>query len=69
MKYDLIDKLCPNEANPPCLQSKIDRFLFQNPNVDENRFNEILADLELVSFAKGMRTAYQLHDELLNDML
>ena len=69
LKYDLIDKLCPSEPNPSHLQTKIDILLSSNPNIIENQFNEILAEIELLGFKKGIRIGYELYNEAYRDTL
>ena len=64
MEHKLLDKLMPNTLNPKEVQDRIDKFLSANPNIDENSFNEILADIELVGLAKGFRTRQELNLEI-----
>ncbi len=64
MEHKLLDKLMPNTLNPKEVQDKIDKFLSANPSIDENAFNEILGDIELIGFAKGFRTGQELNLEI-----
>ena len=68
MEYKILDKLMPNTPNPEFVQNRIDLFLANN-NVDEDVFNGILADIELVGFAKGLKVGYALYTEISGSML
>ena len=67
MKYKLLDKLMPDTPNPKEVQDKIDAFLHNN-EVDEDLFNGILADIELVGFAKGVKIGQEISLETSNDI-
>ncbi len=64
MNYELLDKLMPNESNSKELQEKIDLFMSVNPGISEEAFNEILAEMEMQGFAKGVKVGLKLGTEL-----
>ena len=64
MEYKILDRIMPESENPRCLQEKIDVFLATNPGIDENVFNEILGNMELSGFRKGMKTGFELIREI-----
>ena len=63
MEYKIIEKLMPETPNPASLQTKIDSFQYRF-DVDESAFNEILSEIELSGFSKGMKIGYELCKEL-----
>ena len=64
IEYKLLNRIMPESENPKCVQEKIDAFLTVNPGIDENAFNEILGNIELSGFRKGMKTGFELMREI-----
>ena len=65
MEYELIDKLMPQEGgNPETIQSKINSLLSRNNEITEEELKEILADIEMEGFRKGLKAGIELYHEM-----
>ena len=64
MEYTLLAQLLPETENPAYVQEKIDAFIASDTGIDENTFNEILAEIELSGFRKGLKTGLELLREI-----